>query len=85
MTSEERITALEKEIAALKLALRERLVFKQAKPAKVWKVKHSLEHVPFVYVLNSKEMQVFADIKHVSNSEIEVSFFNPVAGTAYLL
>ena len=43
MTSEERITALEKEIAALKLALRERLVFKQAKPAKVWKVKHSLE------------------------------------------
>lgn len=57
----------------------------QPTPAAVWTITHQLLHVPGVLVTSADGHQVSGAVRHPALGTVEITFSEPVSGTARLI
>ena len=58
-------------------------VHTQAIAASVWNVTHSLIKKPAVTIIDEEGYEVEADVQHLSDNAVTITFSEPFAGTAH--
>jgi hypothetical protein len=61
-----------------------RYVHTQGFPSQTWRAVHNLGWKPSVTVIDSMDNIVIGDVRHISATELEITFSNQFSGTAYL-
>ena len=86
MTIEQRVTALEKEVADLKRQLEgQPKEHRQVESKKVWHVKHNLGRTPIIAVIDDNNNLILPDVRYKSKNEITLSFVRPMSGTVVIV
>lgn len=60
------------------------LMYEQSTPEQVWTIVHNLDKYPSINLLDENGVIMFADIKYVDMSTVQISFATPVIGRALL-
>jgi hypothetical protein len=60
------------------------LMYEQTTPSKVWTIVHNLDKFPSINLLDANGVIMFADIKYVDMSTVEITFATEVTGKALL-
>ena len=58
-------------------------VHTQSTPASVWNITHSLIKKPAVTIIDEEGYEVEADVQHLSDNAVTITFSEPFAGTAH--
>ena len=58
-------------------------VHTQATPSDVWNITHSLIKKPAVTIIDEEGYEVEADVQHLSDNAVTITFSEPFAGTAH--
>lgn len=61
-----------------------KLTFQQVDAVRVWSIQHTFTTPPSVMILDSTGEQVFGTVSYPSSGTVQVTFTNPMGGTAYL-
>ena len=66
------------------LYVRDHYVHNQPTPSNTWTVNHNMGKNPSVSIIDSSGDEVYGEVKHISTSQLILSFSAPFSGIAYL-
>lgn len=58
-------------------------IYTQSTPSAVWEITHGLTKKPSVTILDSSGYEIEADIQHISDNSVIITFSEPITGSVH--